>query len=143
MSAKINLLVTENHNLKEGQLQQIAAAEHSKPIPTLFFKTADDAKSNDSKETQIKMLPAMIDLSGENSTDALRAYQIETMRLKDELMQIRVDNFDANQKLVKLQQEAHEAITKAAEILHENNLLKRDKESLETRNDTLQMDIVE
>ena len=89
------------------------------------------------------MLPAMIDLSGENSTDALRAYQIETMRLKDELMQIRVDNFDANQKLVKLQQEAHDAITKAAEILHENNLLKRDKESLETRNDTLQMDIAE
>ena len=39
LNAKINMLVTENHTLKEGQLEAIAAAaENRKPVPKLFFK---------------------------------------------------------------------------------------------------------
>ena len=42
------------------------------------------------------------------------------MRLKDELMQVRVDTFDSNQKSLKLQQEAHNAISKAEKTELEN-----------------------
>lgn len=37
LTAKINLLVTENYNLKEGQMQAIAAAGTNRNKPSLFF----------------------------------------------------------------------------------------------------------
>ena len=37
LTAKINLLVTENYNLKEGQMQAIAAAGTTRNKPSLFF----------------------------------------------------------------------------------------------------------
>ena len=37
LTAKINLLVTENYNLKEGQMQAIAAASSARNKPSLFF----------------------------------------------------------------------------------------------------------
>ena len=37
LTAKINLLVTENYNLKEGQMQAIAAAGTTRSKPSLFF----------------------------------------------------------------------------------------------------------
>ena len=37
LTAKINLLVTENYNLKEGQMQAIAAAGSARNKPSLFF----------------------------------------------------------------------------------------------------------
>ena len=92
LNAKINLLVTENFNLKQGQLEMIAAASE-KPTnkPTLFFQS-DGPEVDDNKEGLISVIPQSQDPS-ENSE---RAFQVETMRLKDELMQARVDNFDTN-----------------------------------------------
>ena len=42
------------------------------------------------------MIPQAADPKSEADPEALRAYQVETMRLKDELMQVRVDSFDTN-----------------------------------------------
>lgn len=60
-------------------------------------------------ETQIKVItsPKAFNIetnaagsgNDDDKTDALRAYQVESMKLKDELMQLRVDAFDSNQKL--------------------------------------------
>ena len=47
LSAKINILITENHNLKEGQKKAIEEANKSNSDPTLFFK---DEKSAQSRE---------------------------------------------------------------------------------------------
>lgn len=44
LNAKINLVVTENHNLKEGQLEAIAAAEKPRTTPNMYF--ANDTESN-------------------------------------------------------------------------------------------------
>jgi len=43
------------------------------------------------------MIPQSTSDPRESEPEALRAYQVETMRLKDELMQLRVDTFDTNQ----------------------------------------------
>ena len=61
--------------------------------PTLFFKK-DEFETTD-KEASIKVIPK----SEDPNSNSERAYQVETMRLKDELMQARVDNFDTNQKI--------------------------------------------
>ena len=43
-------------------------------------------------------------------------------------MQIRVDTFDTNQKLLVLKQEAHNSDVKASRLANENEQLKRDRE---------------
>ena len=43
LNAKINILITENHNLKEGQKKAIEEANKHKPGPALFFKEAQAA----------------------------------------------------------------------------------------------------
>jgi hypothetical protein len=50
------------------------------------------------------------------------------MRLKDELMQVRVDTFDTNQKFYALKQEALVSDAKASRLEKENEQLKRDSE---------------
>ena len=101
------MVVTENHNLKEGQLQAIAEAQKPRQ-PTMFFQ-----KEDSSTFKQETVFPTSKLDPKESDSEALRAYQVETMRLKDELMQLRVDTFDNNQKMQRLKQEAHNAISKA------------------------------
>ena len=55
LNAKINLLVTENHNLREGQLEAIAAAEKSRTAPSMFFQ---QTQAENDKEAQIQVFPA-------------------------------------------------------------------------------------
>lgn len=62
----------------------IAAASESKhPAPALFLGEPTEAVN---KEKGIDVLPASTDPNAGNEQEALRAYQVETMRLKDELM---------------------------------------------------------
>ena len=53
LSAKINMLITENHNLKEGQKKAIEEANKHKPEPALFFKDEQAAQSREMQVEQI------------------------------------------------------------------------------------------
>ena len=107
LNAKINMLVTENHTLKEGQLETIAAAaENRKPVPKLFFKEPISS-SRSQMEHHVQVIPKSpeIESMGEEQRETLRGYQVENIRLKDELMQARVERFDIDLKQAKLNAE--------------------------------------
>ena len=53
-------------------------------------------------------------------------------------MQVRVDTFDSNQKSLKLQQEAHNAISKAEKTELENQFLVKEKQDLQNSVEALQ-----
>lgn len=59
LNAKINLLVTENHHLKDGQREAIAEASKPRRAPELFFK--QDLK-DEMMETQIKVMTSPKDV---------------------------------------------------------------------------------
>ena len=53
LNAKVNMLVTENHNLKEGQRKVIEDASKNEPQPRLYFS---DQKTSQSRERQIELI---------------------------------------------------------------------------------------
>ena len=52
------------------------------------------------------------------------------MKLKDELMQLRVTAFDDKQRVSKYEQDKEDAISKASELQNEVTILKREIDSL-------------
>ena len=54
---------------------------------------------------------------------------MEMMRIKDEIMQARVDNFDLSQKLKAQEMASHEVEAQASEKQLQIDLLHREKES--------------
>ena len=55
------------------------------------------------------------------------------MRLKDELMQLRVSAFDDKQRVVKYEHEREEALLKAKELADQVTLMKREIDMLQGR----------
>ena len=53
LNAKITILITENHNLKEGQKKAIEEAKKDKREPELFFKEEEKTASREMQIDQI------------------------------------------------------------------------------------------
>ena len=62
------------------------------------------------------------------------------MKLKDELMQARVDMFESTQTIQKLERELHDAAAATDQLKLDIDLVKKEKDSIETRVADLQVE---
>ena len=68
-------------------------------------------RSQQNPTTFLQQPVNMMKDDSEQINTALKAYQVENMKLKDELMQVRVDSYDVNQKILRIQSEAQDALS--------------------------------
>ena len=65
------------------------------------------------------------------------------MKLKDELMQLRVTAFDDKQRVSKYEQDKEDAISKASELQNEVTILKREIDSLQRKLENQNLELKE
>ena len=65
------------------------------------------------------------------------------MKLKDELMQLRVTAFDDKQRVSKYEQDKEDAISKASELQNEVTILKREINSLQNKVENQNLELKE
>ena len=65
------------------------------------------------------------------------------MKLKDELMQLRVTAFDDKQRVSKYEQDKEDAISKASEFQNEVTILKREINSLQSKVENQNLELKE
>ena len=65
------------------------------------------------------------------------------MKLKDELMQLRVTAFDDKQRVSKYEQDKEDAISKASELQNEVTILKREIDSLQNKVENQNLELKE
>ena len=82
-------------------MDAIADAAKPRKKPQMFFMEEDVNMEGQVKVIAQTQAVRTGDTEDDSETQAerLRAYQVETMKLKDELMQMRVDAFEQNQKM--------------------------------------------
>ena len=81
-------------------------------------------------EKEVNLFPEATTLgTAPLDTTVQRSNQMEIMKIKDEIMQARVDNFDLSQKLRAQEMASHEVEAQASEKQRQIDLLHREKES--------------